>query len=82
MTILRQNYLFPDSGSMKLFSGDPETAEAIVSAAYERGVNFFDVSDPYNFERAEVEFGKIFKRRQHEWPRRSYVVCTKVYWGK
>ena len=40
------------------------------------------VSDPYNFERAEVEFGKIFKRRQREWPRRSYVVCTKVYWGK
>lgn len=69
-------------GSMKLFSGDPEASEAIVSAAYERGVTFFDVSDPYNFERAEVEFGKIFKKRQREWPRRSYVVCTKIYWGK
>ena len=67
---------------MKLFSGDADTAESIVCAAYERGVNFFDVSDPYNFERAEVEFGKIFKRRQHEWPRRSYVICTKVYWGR
>ena len=32
---------------MKLFSsGDPETAESIVAAAYERGVTFFDVSEP------------------------------------
>ncbi len=70
-------------GSMKLFSGgdaNSEVAEEIVTTAYDRGVTFFDVSDPYSHERAEIEFGKIFAKKN--WPRRSYVVCTKVYWGR
>jgi aryl-alcohol dehydrogenase-like predicted oxidoreductase len=66
---------------MKLFSsGDPDVSESIVTAAYEKGINLFDVSDPYNYENAECEFGKIFKKK--DWPRRNYIVCTKIYWGK
>ncbi len=35
-------------GSMKLFSHEkPEVAEAMVTSAMEQGINFFDVSDPY-----------------------------------
>ena len=87
---------------MKLFSSDnPEQHEDIVSLAYDSGVTLFDVSDPYNQDRAEMEFGRIFRHgicyktfggkvskkifcnfRKKGWPRRNYVVCTRVYWGK
>eukprot|EP00094_Tigriopus_californicus_P006132 TCALIF_05905-PA protein Name:"Similar to kcnab3 Voltage-gated potassium channel subunit beta-3 (Xenopus laevis)" AED:0.12 eAED:0.12 QI:0/0.85/0.75/0.87/1/1/8/134/398 len=68
-------------GSAKLFSSEnPEMAEDIIVAAYENGINFFDISDPYQQEKAEKEFGNIFRKRK--WPRRHFVVCTKIFWNK
>eukprot|EP00095_Tigriopus_kingsejongensis_P010658 maker-scaffold627_size122700-snap-gene-0.33 protein:Tk10658 transcript:maker-scaffold627_size122700-snap-gene-0.33-mRNA-1 annotation:"voltage-gated potassium channel subunit beta-2" len=68
-------------GSAKLFSSDnPEIAEDIIQLAYENGINFFDISDPYHQDKAELEFGRIFKKRK--WPRRQFVICTKIFWNK
>ena len=67
-------------GSMKLFSSDnPDVSEAIVTAAFEAGINFFDISDPFNQDRAEKEFGRIFKK--NDWRHRDFMVCTKVFWS-
>ena len=66
---------------MKLFASDnPEVAENIIGTAYEQGINFFDVSDPYDQDKTEREFGRIFQKKG--WKRRDYIISTKVYWSK
>lgn len=50
------------------------------SSAFENGVNFFDISEPFTSKRAEVELGRIIKK--NGWTRRQFVVSTKVYWDK
>merc|ERR1712212_1400953 len=68
-------------GSLKAFSSDDcELNEKLVSLAFDSGINFFDISEPYSSKRAEVELGRIIKKRG--WNRRQYAVCTKVYWDK
>jgi len=68
-------------GSLKVFTQeDAEISEEIVSLAFENGINFFDISEPFTSKRAEVELGRIIKKRG--WTRRQFVVCTKVYWDK
>ena len=69
-------------GSIKTFAShvDPEVSEAIVVTAYENGINYFDVCDPFMSERAERELGRIFAKKG--WPRRSYFVSTRVFWHR
>ena len=50
------------------------------SSAFENGVNFFDISEPFTSKRAEIELGRIIKK--NGWTRRQFVVSTKVYWDK
>merc|ERR1719273_2932684 len=68
-------------GSIKVFDQEnPEAAEGIVNLAYESGINYFDICDPYMADEAERQLGRILKTKG--WPRRNYVVSTKVYWHK
>lgn len=52
------------------------TAIDLVKAAYEQGVNFFDVADVYATGQAEVILGKAIK----DLPRQSLVISSKVFY--
>jgi len=56
-----------------------ETAEEIVTLAYESGINVFDTAEVYAAGKAETTLGKILKKKA--WRRSSYIICTKLYWG-
>ncbi|XP_069196131.1 voltage-gated potassium channel subunit beta-2 isoform X4 [Procambarus clarkii] len=56
-----------------------ETAEEIITVAYDAGINLFDLSEAYSGGRAEVQLGNILKKKG--WRRTSYHVITKVYWN-
>ena len=58
---------------------DDKTAEDILTAAYENGVNFFDTAEIYAHGKAEILLGDILRRKK--WRRSSYVICTKLFWG-
>lgn len=53
-----------------------DTVRGIIRAAYEAGVNFFDISDIYEKGEAERAMGKVFA----ELPRHELVISTKCYW--
>jgi voltage-dependent potassium channel beta subunit len=50
-----------------------------LSAARDAGVNFFDSAESYGKGEAESQLGRAFAHLS--WPRKSYVVSTKFYWG-
>lgn len=50
-----------------------------LSAARDAGVNFFDNAEAYAGGEAERIMGRAFA--ELGWPRHSYVVSTKLYWG-
>lgn len=52
---------------------------AIMAAAYEEGVNFFDNAENYASGMAEEIMGAALKKLG--WRRGSYLVSTKLYWG-
>ena len=54
---------------------DAATVRAIIRAAYERGVNFFDMADAY--ARGEAE--RVMGRALRELPRHTLVLSSKVY---
>ena len=56
-----------------------DVALKCMSAAYDAGVNFFDNAEAYAQGKAEVVMGNVFKRTG--WPRESFVVSSKVFWG-
>ncbi|MBI5838090.1 MAG: aldo/keto reductase [Candidatus Eisenbacteria bacterium] len=56
-----------------------DVALECMKAAYEAGVNFFDNAEVYARGNAEMVTGQIL--RKLAWPRASYVVSTKFYWG-
>ncbi|CAL8303446.1 voltage-gated potassium channel subunit beta-2 isoform X1 [Gadus morhua] len=56
-----------------------ETAENLMTIAYENGVNLFDTAEVYASGRAEITLGNIIKKKG--WRRSSYVITTKIYWG-
>jgi voltage-dependent potassium channel beta subunit len=58
---------------------DNKTAEKLMTIAYDAGVNFFDNAEAYADGRAEIVMGEILKRRA--WPRDTFVVSSKVFWG-
>lgn len=55
------------------------TAEQLMCAAYEAGVNFFDNAEAYADGRAEIVMGAILKKSG--WRRSSYLVSSKVFFG-
>lgn len=58
---------------------DDSTAEACMQTAYDAGINFFDNAEAYAGGKAEEVMGRILK--QAAWPRDSYLVSSKVFWG-
>jgi voltage-dependent potassium channel beta subunit len=56
-----------------------DAATACMKAAYESGVNFFDNAEAYANGKAETVMGNVLKKMG--WPRTSYVVSTKIFWG-
>ncbi len=56
-----------------------ETAEELMTIAYDGGVNFFDNAEAYANGKAETVMGGILK--QKGWPRDTFLVSSKVFWG-
>ncbi len=50
-----------------------------MGAAYDAGVNFFDNAEVYSAGESEEIMGKAIATLG--WPRYSYVVSTKLFWG-
>jgi voltage-dependent potassium channel beta subunit len=55
------------------------TADELMSIAYENGVNFFDNAEIYSRGKSETLMGNILKKKG--WPRSSWCVSSKVYFG-
>ncbi len=53
-----------------------DKAAAIVDAAFDAGINFFDLADSYGRGESERRFGRMLAGRN----RRHVVVSSKVYW--
>lgn len=58
---------------------DDGVAEQCMRLAYDNGINFFDNAEAYASGKSEIVMGNILKRVQ--WPRSSYVISSKVFWG-
>jgi voltage-dependent potassium channel beta subunit len=56
-----------------------DTALACMQAAYEAGCNFFDNAEVYAGGESEAIMGRVMV--ELGWPRWSYVLSTKVFWG-
>ncbi|MDA8342475.1 MAG: aldo/keto reductase [Actinomycetota bacterium] len=56
-----------------------DLAADCLSAAYDAGVNFFDNAEAYAGGESERIMGEAIARLG--WPRHSYVVSTKLFWG-
>ncbi len=54
-------------------------ADELMGIAYDAGVNFFDNAEGYAEGRSEEVMGQILKAKN--WPRDSYVVSSKVFFG-
>jgi aryl-alcohol dehydrogenase-like predicted oxidoreductase len=63
-------------GTWTTFGGslDDDTAIALVDAAFDAGINFFDTANTYSEGRSEQVLGRALAAR----PRDSYVLATKV----
>ena len=61
----------------KLITDD--TAEALMKIAYDNGVNFFDNAEIYSKGESERVMGRILKKM--EWPRDTWIVSSKVFFG-
>ena len=68
-------------GSWVTFDNQLDTglASECMTAAREAGVNFFDNAEAYAGGKSEEIMGKVFA--DQKWPRWSYVVSTKFFWG-
>lgn len=58
---------------------EDEMAERLMITAYENGVNFFDNAEGYASGKSEIVMGSILKKLQ--WPRDTWCVSSKVFWG-
>ena len=56
-----------------------DTAEELMTIAYDAGVNFFDNAEAYANGEAEIVMGRILKKKG--WGRDTFVVSSKVFWG-
>src|SRR5690606_20443958 len=55
------------------------TAENLMTMAYDNGVNFFDNAEIYARGQSEIVMGEILKKMN--WRRDSYVVSSKAFFG-
>ena len=55
------------------------TAEACMQVARDHGINFFDNAEAYADGKAEEVMGSIL--RKTGWPRDTFLVSSKVFWG-
>lgn len=58
---------------------EDNTADRLLSTAYEAGVNFFDNAEIYARGQSEIVMGNILKKK--DWARSSYCVSSKVFFG-
>lgn len=58
---------------------DVSAAREMLAEAYGNGVNFFDNAEVYARGKSEEVMGAAIKALK--WPRLSYIVSTKFYWG-
>ena len=56
-----------------------DVAGECMAAAYDAGVNFFDNAEVYAKGESEKIMGEVLRKRA--WPRSSYIVSTKFFWG-
>jgi voltage-dependent potassium channel beta subunit len=56
-----------------------DSAEGLMRKCYENGVNFFDNAEGYARGRSELVMGKILQKVG--WPRDTWVVSSKVFFG-
>jgi voltage-dependent potassium channel beta subunit len=54
---------------------EQKQAQDVMSAAFERGINFFDSANAYARGKSEEAWGELLRER----PRSSYVLATKVF---
>lgn len=68
-------------GSWLTFGSQQEREDSLecMGAAYEAGVNFFDNAEVYASGESEKVMGEALQ--EFGWPRHSYLVSTKFYWG-
>jgi voltage-dependent potassium channel beta subunit len=68
-------------GSWVTYANQIDTGDAqrCMAAARDAGVNFFDNAEAYAGGQSEVVMGEALKALK--WPRLSYAVSTKFYWG-
>lgn len=68
-------------GSWITFANQIENgiAERLMDIAYDAGVNFFDNAEVYAAGRSEEVMGEILAKKA--WPRDTYTVSSKVYFG-
>jgi voltage-dependent potassium channel beta subunit len=58
---------------------DKKLAKDLMSLAYEHGINFFDNAEAYAAGQSEVIMGQALK--DLGWPRDTFCVSSKVFWG-
>ena len=58
---------------------DDDLAASCMQAAYDAGVNFFDNAESYAGGESERIMGQVINKLG--WPRHSYVISTKLFWG-
>ena len=58
---------------------DVAAAREMLAEAFDAGINFFDNAEVYADGKSETVMGQAFKALN--WPRLSYIVSTKFYWG-
>ena len=58
---------------------DAAAAREMMAAAFDAGINFFDNAEVYANGQSEIVMGQAIKALN--WPRLSYIVSTKFFWG-
>lgn len=58
---------------------EDNTADELMSMAYDAGINFFDNAEVYALGKSEEMMGRVLQ--QKNWERSSYVVSSKVFFG-
>ena len=59
---------------------DENKADELMGIAYDNGINFFDNAETYAEGESEKIMGQVLKRKN--WDRSSYVVSSKVFFGR
>ncbi len=68
-------------GSWLTFGSQQERDDSLecMQAAYAAGINFFDNAEVYAGGKSEELMGEALQ--EFDWPRHSYLVSTKYFWG-